>query len=84
VVIGNSSFAADGSFNQVVNGDVFLNSVRWLSQDEQQSLSVRPKEAKNRRITLSGQQANLAAWSSLVILPLIGFGTAFGVWWKRR
>jgi ABC-type uncharacterized transport system involved in gliding motility auxiliary subunit len=84
VVIGNSSFAADGYFNQVVNGDVFLNSVRWLSQDEQQSLSVRPKEAKNRRITLSGQQANLTAWTSLVILPLIGFGAAFGIWWRRR
>ncbi|UBF24079.1 Gldg family protein [Kovacikia minuta CCNUW1] len=84
VVIGNSSFAADGYFNQVVNGDVFLNSVRWLSQEDKQTLSVRPKETKNRRITLSGQQANLIAWTSLVILPLIGFGTAFAVWWKRR
>ncbi|WP_421656317.1 GldG family protein [Leptothermofonsia sp. ETS-13] len=84
VVIGNSSFVADGYFNQVINGDVFLNSVRWLSQEEQQTLSIRPKEAKNRRITLNSQQANLIAWLSLVILPLIGFGTAATVWWKRR
>ncbi len=84
VVIGNSSFVADGYFNQVINGDVFLNSVRWLSQEEQQTLSIRPKEAKNRRITLNSQQANLTAWLSLIILPLIGFGTAATVWWKRR
>lgn len=84
VVIGNSSFAADGYYNQAVNGDVFLNSVRWLSQEGQQTLSVRPKETKNRRITLNSQQANLVAWLALVILPLIGFGTAATVWWRRR
>jgi ABC-type uncharacterized transport system involved in gliding motility auxiliary subunit len=84
VVIGNSSFAVDGYFGQVINGDVFLNSVRWLSQEEQQTLSIRPKETKNRRITLNAQQANLVGWLALVILPLIGFGTAATVWWRRR
>lgn len=84
VVIGNSTFATDGFFGQVVNGDVFLNSVRWLSQDDQQTLSIRPKEAKNRRITLSPPQAAIAGWLALVILPLLGFGTAFFVWWRRR
>jgi len=83
-VIGNSTFATDGFFNQVVNGDVFLNSVRWLSQDDQPALSIRPKEAKNRRITLSPPQAAIAGWLALVILPLLGFGTAFFVWWRRR
>jgi len=84
VVIGNSTFATDGFFGQVVNGDVFLNSVRWLSQDDQQTLSIRPKEAKNRRITLSPPKAAIAGWLALVILPLLGFGTAFFVWWRRR
>jgi len=84
VVIGNSTFATDGFVNQVVNGDVFLNSVRWLSQADQQTLSVRPKEPKNRRITLSPQQAAIAGWLALVILPLLGFGSAFFVWWRRR
>jgi ABC-type uncharacterized transport system involved in gliding motility auxiliary subunit len=84
VVIGNSSFAADGFFSQAINGDVFLNSVQWLSQQEQQTLSIRPREAKNRRITFSSQQANLTAWLALVILPLIGFITAGVIWWRRR
>jgi len=84
VVIGNSRFAEDGAVNQGINGDVFINSVRWLSRADDQSLSIRPKEAKNRRLGLSGQQANLATWTAIAILPLIGFGAAFGVWWRRR
>lgn len=84
VVIGNSSFVANGLIGQVANGDVFFNSVRWLSQQEQPTLAVRPKDAKNRRINLTMQQANLAGWLALAILPLLAFGTAIAVWWKRR
>ena len=32
VVIGNSTFATDGLFDQQLNGDVFLNAVNWLGQ----------------------------------------------------
>ena len=84
VVIGNSNFATDGLFEQVINGDVFLNSVRWLNQDDSRSFSIRPKETKNRRLLLTETQANFAGITALAILPLIGFGTAFTVWWRRR
>ncbi|MBD2077806.1 Gldg family protein [Phormidium sp. FACHB-592] len=84
VVMGNSRFAEDGAVNQGINGDVFINSVRWLSRADDQSLSIRPKEAKNRRLGLSAQQASLATWTAIAILPLIGFAAAFGVWWRRR
>ncbi|MDP5337522.1 MAG: Gldg family protein, partial [Nodularia sp. (in: cyanobacteria)] len=53
VVIGDSDFATDGLFEQQLNGDVFLNSVAWLSQQDQQPLSIRPKEQRNRRINLN-------------------------------
>ncbi|MEH2122230.1 GldG family protein [Nostoc sp.] len=84
VVLGNSNFATDGLFQQQLNGDVFLNSVTWLSQQEKQPLSIRPKEPKNRRITLTTTQANLLILSSLLVLPLIGFAIAVIIWWKRR
>jgi ABC-type uncharacterized transport system involved in gliding motility auxiliary subunit len=67
-----------------VNGDVFLNSVRWLEQPEQSTLSIRPKDTKNRRINLTAQQANLSSLLALILLPLLGFGTAAYVWWRRR
>jgi len=84
VVLGNSEFATDGLFQQQLNGDVFLNSVTWLSQQDQQPLSIRPKEPKNRRITLTTTQANLLILLSLLLLPLIGFAIAVIIWWKRR
>ncbi len=84
VVLGNSNFATDGLFQQQLNGDVFLNSVTWLSKQDQQSLSIRPKEPKNRRITLTTTQANLLIVSSLLFLPLIGLAAAVIIWWKRR
>ncbi|HYW20747.1 MAG TPA: Gldg family protein [Nodularia sp. (in: cyanobacteria)] len=84
VVIGDSDFATDGLFQQQLNGDVFLNSVTWLSQQDQQPLSIRPKEEKNRRINLNIVQANLLTLSSLLLVPLMGLVTAAIIWWRRR
>jgi len=84
VVLGNTDFAANGLFSQQINGDVFLNSVSWLSQQNDQLLSIRPKEAKNRRINMSLFQANLLAWLAVVIVPFLGLSTAGIVWWRRR
>lgn len=84
VVFGNSTFVVDGFFGQQLNGDVFLNSVTWLSQEAQQPLSIRPKEVKNRRITLTNEQATILAMLAIVVFPLLGFATAGIVWWRRR
>jgi ABC-type uncharacterized transport system involved in gliding motility auxiliary subunit len=84
VIIGNSSFITDNLLNQQLNGDVFLNSVSWLSQQDEQTLSIRPKEFTNRRLVLSGQMQLILALLSLVMLPLIGFGMAVGIWWMKR
>ncbi len=84
VVIGNSRFATNTWFQRALNGDVFLNSVTWLSQQDTQPLSIRPKSAKNRRINLNSAQASLLTISSLIVLPLIGIIGAIALWWKRR
>jgi ABC-type uncharacterized transport system involved in gliding motility auxiliary subunit len=84
VVIGSSGFATDGVFAQQLNGDVFLNSVSWLSQQDDQVLAIRPNEMTNRRIVMSPQQQMTVALVSVALLPLIGFGAAAGVWWRRR
>lgn len=84
VVIGNSTFATNGAFDQQLNGDVFLNSVQWLASGDQQPLSIRPREPKNRRIVLSQLQANSIFWLSIVVFPLLGFLLAGITWWRRR
>ncbi|MGB5593465.1 MAG: ABC transporter, partial [Crocosphaera sp.] len=84
VIIGNSTFATNNLFNQQLNGDVFLNSVQWLSNQDEQPLSIRPKEAKDRRLNLSPFQANIIALLSLFIVPLLGLIAAGITWWRRR
>jgi len=84
VVIGNSDFATDGLFDQQLNGDVFLNSVTWLSQQDNQPLLIRPKQVKNRRINLTPAQGQLLSWTSVLVLPILGFLSAGVLWWQRR
>lgn len=84
VVIGNSSFATNQWFQEQLNGDVFLNSVQWLASRDEQPLSIRPREAKNRRINLTPLQARALGWLSLVAVPLFGLGLAALTWWRRR
>jgi ABC-type uncharacterized transport system involved in gliding motility auxiliary subunit len=84
VAIGSSAFALNGLFEQQLNGDVFLNSVSWLSNSDRQLLSIRPKEPKNRRLNLTPPQVNLLGWTALAIVPLIGFAGAGILWWLRR
>jgi ABC-type uncharacterized transport system involved in gliding motility auxiliary subunit len=84
VVLGNSAFATNNLFDQQINGDVFLNSVTWLGENEQQVLSIRPKEPKNRRINMSPLQINLLGLIAIVIVPMIAFSMAIILWWKMR
>ncbi|MBF2098898.1 MAG: ABC transporter, partial [Gloeomargaritaceae cyanobacterium C42_A2020_066] len=84
VVIGDSEFAADGLFDQQLNGDLFLNTVGWLAGGDASTLSIRPKEATNRRLNLTQAQGNILALAALLIVPVGGFATAGILWWRRR
>ncbi len=84
VVIGNSTFATDGQFNRYLNGDVFLNSVSWLSQIDNPTLSIQPKEQTNRRLNMTVQQQILLMLLALVVFPLAGLIGAGTLWARRR
>lgn len=83
VVIGDSDFATDRYVGMQRNGDLFLNSINWLAGDED-LISVRPKEAKDRRVTLTQTQQNLLAFFNYIFLPLLVLGAGVSVWWRRR
>ncbi len=84
VVIGNASFITNGPVEQQLNPDVFANAIAWLSQREGEVLSISPRELTNRRIILGPVKGNAVAFSAVLLLPLLGFGTAAFLWWKRR
>jgi ABC-type uncharacterized transport system involved in gliding motility auxiliary subunit len=84
IVFGNAAFIADNYLPQQLNGDVFLNSVTWLSQQGDRPLSIRPKEIKNRRVILTLEQQLTLFILAVVLVPLLGFIGAGVVWWRRR
>ncbi|AFZ54181.1 GldG family protein [Cyanobacterium aponinum] len=73
LVIGNSNFATDGWISQQLNSDFFVNSVAWLANEDENNLSIRPKESVNRRLNLTPLQANLISWLAIFIIPALGF-----------
>ncbi|HXA77109.1 MAG TPA: GldG family protein [Candidatus Acidoferrales bacterium] len=84
VVIGDSDFAT----NQVLggpgsDGDLFLNSINWLAQDEN-LISIRPKPETSRHITLTVAQATALAWIDRFFLPGLVIIVGISIWWKRR
>jgi ABC-type uncharacterized transport system involved in gliding motility auxiliary subunit len=83
VVIGNSFFPANNFFGVMRDGDLFLNSVNWLAQDEN-LISIRPKSPTNRRVIFTMAQQVLFYWFSLALVPGFVLITGAVLWWKRR
>jgi len=83
VVVGDSDFAENGVLGIPGNKDLFMNIVGWLSQQEN-LISIRPKEADARRVTLTATQQNNITWLSLLVIPAFVFGTGVYTWWRRR
>jgi len=83
VVMGDSDFAANSGLGIQGNRDLFMNIVGWASQQEN-LISIRPKEADDRRITLTATQQSNIIWLSLLIIPGFIFGSGVYTWWRRR
>lgn len=82
-VIGDSDFAANYAINIQGNRDLFMNTVGWLTQQEN-LISIRPKEAGDRRLTLTADQARRVGWLALLIFPGAIFALGVHTWWRRR
>ncbi len=83
VVIGDSDFAANQAFRVSRNGDLFMNSINWLAQDED-LISIRPKTATNRSVTMNAEQQNTFWILVVIFMPLAALGVGAFIWWKRR
>jgi len=83
VVVGSSSWIANAFFRFNGNSDLAMNTINWLSSDED-LISIRPKPEDDRRITMTGMQMRLVIITSQFLLPAIVIIAGIGVWWKRR
>ena len=70
VVVGSSSWAANSFLNFNGNSDLALNTINWLSSDED-LISIRPKPEEDRRVTMTRAQMNWVRITSQFLLPLV-------------
>jgi gliding motility-associatede transport system auxiliary component len=68
VVYGTSNLASNQFLNLQGNRDFFLNTVSWLAEEEDQ-ITVRPKDSRQNPIFLSARQGQLVFWLPVVLLP---------------
>ena len=84
VIVGDSDFISDALAGApVANLDLFLNMVNWITEDED-LISIRPREPEDRRIFMNQQQQKNVAYLSLLFIPALVLVTGTIVWWGRR
>jgi len=83
VVFGDSDFASTAALGIPGNRDLFMNTIGWLSQQEN-LISIRPKEPDDRRVTMTAVQQNNVTILSLLLIPGLVFGAGVYSWWRRR
>jgi ABC-type uncharacterized transport system involved in gliding motility auxiliary subunit len=83
IAMGDVDFAANGYFNLSMNGDLFLNSVNFLAEEEKQ-IVLRKDENKPQPLIMS----RLATWTllltCLVVMPLIMLAAGISAYFRRR
>ncbi|MEW6752297.1 MAG: Gldg family protein [Candidatus Latescibacterota bacterium] len=67
-VFGDSDFASNQFFSYQGNGDLVLNALSWLAEDEG-LIAIRPREPGHNPISLTDHQARLIFWLTVVLLP---------------
>ena len=84
VLVGNSNFAANSYFPYVSNGDLAVEMVRWLADDETRPAAKPQSFSPEQQITLTREQMRTVFTAVEVVLPLSVMLLGGAVWWKRR
>jgi ABC-type uncharacterized transport system involved in gliding motility auxiliary subunit len=84
VVFGDSEFANNNLFSVQGNGNLFLNTVSWLAEEED-LIAIRPRKGGGSGpVMLTAAQAPLIFWLPVVLLPLAVLGSGAIVFVRRK
>ena len=84
VVFGDSDFASNGFYSQFGNGDIFINSVDWVTEQEE-LINLTPKD-NVQRLILPPQSViqNLILLGVVFVLPGLVLLAGVVVWIQKR
>jgi gliding motility-associatede transport system auxiliary component len=83
LVFGDSDFLTNGYFGAAGNGDLALNGIAWLSEQEE-LVSIRPKTSKPSIVLLTREQAISYLWIIVAFAPVATIVTGVGIWVRRK
>lgn len=83
LVTGDSDFISNSNFSLSGNGDLFLNMVNYLAEEET-LITIESREKGGRAVLLSQGQARAMFWMVLVLVPLVVLAAGFAVYRVRR
>jgi ABC-type uncharacterized transport system involved in gliding motility auxiliary subunit len=83
VVYGSTEFADNQYAGTFFNGDFFVNSVDWLTGEEN-SISIRPRSIRASRFRLTTAQFSIVFAFAVLLLPEMLLIIGIVVWWERR
>jgi ABC-type uncharacterized transport system involved in gliding motility auxiliary subunit len=83
VVFGDSDFGNNSYFKSQGNGDLFLNTVSWLAEEED-LISIRAKQPEDRRVTLNAKQTSMVMYTTVIFMPLAAMLAGIWIYIKRE
>ena len=69
-VFGDSDFAKNSYWRNQGNADLFLNTINYLAEEED-LISVRPKEVDDRRVTLTQADVKTIFYLVVIAVPIL-------------
>jgi len=82
-VFGDADFAGNSYIKVQGNNDLFMNTISWLAEEED-LISVRPRDPEDRRLNLSKKQSRIILYLGVLLLPVLIFATGIVVYVKRK
>ena len=82
-VSGDTMFFTNSAYPNFNNGDLFLNAINWMA-DEESLVSIPPKDNAPKSVNLLPNQYTSIFYGTVLGIPLALLLVAGGVWWKRR
>ena len=83
IVFGDSDFAMNANFGNQGNGNLFVNTVKWLARDEN-FIAIKTKSPSDRQLTLTESSGRTIAFVVMILFPGTVLIAGVFVWVKRR
>ena len=84
VIIGDSDFASNLFLSSTGGGDFFLNSVNWLTLEED-LISISPIDPRSHSLRqMTANEVIFTQIMSIFLIPIFIFLVGVIVWWRRR